>query len=174
MYALSLVDSRSRAHGNLPNREIGLIRRTSLAIGSRDGGARDEQEAAVRKAPATGRVHRKAPGRGLFPSTWPWRAWYSFEQDLLAAVYEKSGDLWHVLRDRCHDVTSWLQHLEYEGDIERSGSFNAATQLIASWPKAEAQLQQARNLLGKQVWDTLTSRALTKDRCGTETTPSDD
>jgi hypothetical protein len=30
-----------------------------------------------------------------------------------------------------------------------TAAFNAATQLIASWPNAEAQLQQARNLLGK-------------------------
>ena len=71
------------------------------------------------KASATGRRHREAEGGGLFPSMWPWRAWYSFEQDLLTTVYAKSGDLWQVLRDRCRDVTSMLQHLEYEGEIER-------------------------------------------------------
>lgn len=130
----------------------------------------------MRKAPATGRGRREALGLDLFPSTWPWRAWYSFQQDLLAAVYAKSGDLWHVLRDRCHDATSWLQHLEYEGDIERDGSFNAATKLIPSWPNTEAQLQQARNLLGQQVWDSLTSRAATKgmEGSGGETTASND
>jgi len=117
---------------------------------------------------------RQAPANRLFPSTWPWRAWYSFEQDLLPAVYGKS-DLWHVLRDSCRDVTSWLQHLEYEGDIERGGSFNAATDLIPSWSNAEAHLQQARNLLGKQVWDTLISRAAAKStgRAGTDTTALD-
>ena len=128
----------------------------------------------MRKAPATGRGHREALGGGLFPSTWPWRAWYSFEQDLLATVYAKSGDLWLVLRDRCRDVTSMLQHLEYEGEIERDSSFNVATKLIPSWPNAEAQLQQARNLLGKQVWGTLTSGAATRGRSGTETPPSDE
>lgn len=102
----------------------------------------DEREVEVRKAPATGRGRREALGRDLFPSTWPWRAWYSFQQDLLAAVYAKSGDLWHVLRDRCHDVTSWLQHLEYEGDIERDGSFNAATKLIPSWPKRDGGVER--------------------------------
>ena len=141
---------------------------------SRAGGARDEQEAVVRKTPATGREHREALGGGLFPATWPRRAWYSFEQDLLATVYAKSGDLWQVLRDRCRDVTSMLQHLEYEGEIERDGSFNAATELIPSWPNSVPQLEQARNLLGKQVWDTLTSRAATTDRCGTDTTQSDE
>jgi hypothetical protein len=65
-----------------------------------------------------------------------------------------------------------LQHLEYEGEIERDSSFNVATTHIPSWPNAEAQLQQARNLLGKQVWGTLTSRAATKGRSGTEAPPS--
>jgi len=64
--------------------------------------------------------------------------------------------------------------LEYEGEIERDSSFNLATKLIPSWPNAEAQLQQARNLLGKQVWGTLTSRAATKGRSGTETPSSDE
>ena len=63
------------------------------------------------KAPELGRGHSEALGGGLFPSTWPWRARYPFEQDLLATVYAKSGDLWLVLRDRCRDVTSMLQHL---------------------------------------------------------------
>ena len=43
--------------------------------------------------------------------------------------------------------------VEYERDIERKGSFNAATRLIASWPNTEAQLHQARNLLGKAEVD---------------------
>ena len=118
---------------------------------------------------------RRTGGRSE-ESTSPGAPGTLFQQDLLAAVYATSGDLWHVLRDRCHDVTSWLQHLEYEGDIERDGSFNAATKLIPSWPNTEAQLQQARNLLGKQVWDSLTSRAATKgmEGRGSETTASND
>jgi hypothetical protein len=31
--------------------------------------------------------------------------------------------------------------MDYEGEIERDGSFNAATKLIPSWPNAEAKLQ---------------------------------
>jgi hypothetical protein len=119
---------------------------------------------ALRKAPATGRGRQRGSRPDLFPSAWPWTAWYSFQQDLLAVVYAKSGDLWPVLRDRCHDVTSSLQHLDYEGEIERDGSFNAATQLIPSWSTAAAQLQQARNLLGQEAWDSLASRAATKGK----------
>jgi len=116
----------------------------------------------VRKAPATRREQNEAFGRDLFPPAWPRRAWDSFEPALLAAVYAKSGDLWQVLRDRCRGVTSWLQHLEYEGDIERDGRFNAATKLIPNWADTEASLQQARNLLGKQAWGSLVGRAATK------------
>lgn len=97
--------------------------------------------------------------RTLFPPAWPWRAWPAFEQDLLAAVYGRSEDLWPELRERCRGVTSWLHHVEYEGELERENSFVGATKLVPTWPEAEAVLQQARTLLGRQAWESLTARA---------------
>ena len=116
----------------------------------------------MRKVPATGRRRKAGSGPELFPPAWPWRAWQSFQQDLLAAVYAKSGDLWPVLRDSCRHVTSWLQHLEYEGEIEGASSFDAATTRIPRWASTEAHLQQARTLLGRELWESLTSRAAAK------------
>ena len=89
--------------------------------------------------------------------------------DLLAAVYPQSGALWTALRERCCDVSSWLQHLDYESEIERDATFNSSTALIQSWPSAEMHLQQARNLLGRRVWDGLAARAaarVTNDQTG--------
>ena len=100
--------------------------------------------------------------RTLFPSAWPWRAWPAFEQDLLAAVYGRSEDLWPELRDRCRRVTSWLEHVEYEGELERENSFAGAAKLVPAWPDAEPVLQQARTLLGRHAWETLTARAAMK------------
>ena len=116
----------------------------------------------MRKEPASARGRKAGCGPELFPPAWPWRAWPSFEQDLLAAVYAKSGDLWQVLRDSCRHVTGGLQHLEYEGELERESSFDAAMTLIPRWASAEAPLQQARTLLGRELWDSLTSRAAAK------------
>ena len=114
----------------------------------------------MRKRLPTGRENSEAVDDGtLFPATWPWRAWYAFEQALLATVYAKSGDLWPILRDRCRDITTWLEHLDYEGEIEPNSSFNAAAKFIRSWSNAEASLRQARNLLGKQIWESLVDKA---------------
>jgi len=116
----------------------------------------------MRKPRPRGRERTGTRSRDLFPPSWPVCAWYPFEQDLLAAVYARSGDLWHVLRDTCRGVSGWLRHLEYEGDIESNGALAAATELIPHWTDAEVKLQQARNLLGRQAWDSLTTRAAGK------------
>ena len=116
----------------------------------------------MRKVRATGHRRKAGAGPDLFPPAWPWRAWPSFEQDLLAAVYAKSGDLWQVLRDSCRHVTGGLQHLEYEGELEHERSFDAATARIRRWATTEAHLQQARTLLGRERWESLTSRAAAK------------
>lgn len=99
--------------------------------------------------------------RTLFPTAWPWRAWPAFEQDLLVAVYGRSEDLWPELRERCRLVTSWLDHLEYEGQLSCE-DFLGAAKLVPVWSGAEAVLQQARTLLGRQAWESLTARAAIK------------
>ena len=97
----------------------------------------------------------------IFPADWPWRAWFVFEGALLASVYERSADLWPLLRDDARDVTSWLEHLDYEGEIPVDGTMDAASQSIPNWPAVEGRLAQARNLLGKDRWNALTSAAAT-------------
>src|SRR5688572_14875797 len=97
----------------------------------------------MRKPRPRGRKEMGTRSRDLFPPSWPVCAWYHFEQDLLAAVYLRSADLWHVLREACHRVSGSLRHLEYEGDIESQGALGAATALIPRWTGAEVKLHQA-------------------------------
>ena len=93
---------------------------------------------------------RYAPNRDdrLFPADWPWRAWFVFHGALLASIYEKSGDLWQPLREQAEHVRTWLQHLDYEDELPADGRLESAVPLIPDWPRVEARLEQARNLLG--------------------------
>jgi hypothetical protein len=95
----------------------------------------------------------------LFPANWPWRAWFVFHDSLLASVYARSGDLWQALRVDGRHVTGWLQHLDYEGEIPPGGGFESAVKLVPNWATVHARLEQARNLLGRETWEALTSKA---------------
>lgn len=104
-------------------------------------------------------THSRDPHGHLFPTGWPWRAWFVFQDALLASVYEKSGDLWPVLRDEARHVTTWLQHLDYEDEIAADASLESAVALIPDWARVEARLEQARNLVGRDSWNGLTRKA---------------
>ena len=95
----------------------------------------------------------------LFPSAWPVGAWPWFAEQLPPLLYGKSNDLWLVIQRKCKDVNGWLSHWDYEGQIDRSGTFSAATKHIPDWMTIEETLRQVRNTIGKDTWDRLVSTA---------------
>jgi hypothetical protein len=101
----------------------------------------------------------RRPDAALFPSAWPWRAWFAFHDAMLASLYVKNTNLWQLLREDCRHVTGYLQHLEYEAEIASEGSFGAVTSLIPGWTQVEGRLELARNLLGRNTWSELTRKA---------------
>jgi hypothetical protein len=83
---------------------------------------------------------------------------------LLATVYPTSPDLWQELRSTCTAVRRGLQHLDYEGDIERDDALSAVVALVREWPNAEVKFRQAQRLLGRDTWNSMVARAV--DKCG--------
>jgi hypothetical protein len=98
-------------------------------------------------------------GLDLFPADWPARGWHSFQQSLLATVYERSESLWPALRAVCDDVTRTIEHQEYEDEILPEHAFHQAVPVIWHWHNAVPTLRQARALLGTECWQTLIERS---------------